>query len=363
MMFALGPFVIAFLIAAFTMPVIIRVADLKQLMDEPDQDRKIHSTKTPNLGGIAIFAGTLFAYSCFTDYKHISGVQFMIPGLLLLFFAGVKDDILLLSPVKKLAFQVVCAVLITFLGKLRLTSFWGMFGLEEISAPLGGFCTVFLIVALINAYNLIDGVNGLAGGLGLIASLFFGTWFLLTESPAQAILAFSLGGALLGFLLFNFNNAKIFMGDTGSMTVGFIVSILSIKFVENNRLPGFDTSEWYVRAAPGVALAVLMIPLFDMTRLFFLRLLRRQSPFKADRNHLHHILLDLGFTHSTVALVLYVANIILIALALFLRTMRSLELTAILVVLCSALVTFAFWLKGRKKILETQKAPVSKASV
>ena len=206
----LGPFLTSLFIAAFSIPVIIRVAALKHLMDEPDQERKLHSIKTPTLGGIAIFAGTLFAFSAFTDYFQSAEITFMIPALILLFFAGIKDDILLLSPWKKLGVQVICAILLTAFGHLRLTSLWGMFEINEISPLTGSFLTILLIVALINAFNLIDGVNGLAAGLGLITSVFLGTWFDLTGAQAQAILAFSLAGALLGFLFFNFKNAKIF---------------------------------------------------------------------------------------------------------------------------------------------------------
>ncbi len=342
----IGPFITSLAIAAFAIPVIIRVADLKHLMDEPDHDRKLHSIKTPTLGGIAIFAGTIFAFSSFTDYLHSSEIKFMIPALVLLFFAGIKDDILVLSPLKKLSIQCACAALLTFLGNLRLTSLWGMFGINEINPILGAFITFFLIVALINAFNLIDGVNGLAGGLGFIASIFFGVWFDLTGAHSQAILAFSLSGALLGFLFYNFNSAKIFMGDTGSMIVGFIISILVIRFVENNRLPGIETSAFYIKAAPGVALSAVMIPLFDMTRVFFNRIRKRRSPFSADRGHIHHILLDVGLTHVQVSVSLYAVNIFLILCALVLSDLRSLQLAYILLSITSCLTIFSiFWKK------------------
>lgn len=353
----LGPFVTSLFIAIFAIPVIIKVAALKHLMDEPDQKRKLHSVKTPTLGGIAIFAGTLFAFSAFTDYLHTQEIKFMIPALVLLFFAGIKDDILLLSPWKKLGIQVICALLLTFFGHLRLTSLWGMFGINEISPLAGGILTFVLIIALINAFNLIDGVNGLAGGLGLIASLFFGTWFELTGAQSQAILAFSLSGALLGFLRYNFSNAKIFMGDTGSMIIGFIISILAIKFVENNRLIVDANSLYYIKAAPGVALAVVLVPLFDMSRVFFYRLLQKRSPFSADRAHIHHVLLDTGLSHIETSICLYGVAIIAILSALALKELRSLELTLLLLLLMGTLVLVAILAKRLTQKAQEKNIP------
>lgn len=327
----LWPFLASLAITFISIPVVIRVADLKHLMDEPDQDRKFHSIKTPTLGGVAIFAGVSIAFSFYTDYVQINEIRFMTPAIILLFLAGVKDDILVLSPVKKLIVQCACAILVTVFGQLYLTSLWGMFGVNEIPPFLGMVIAFFTIVSLINAFNFIDGINGLAGGLGLIAGLFFGTWFALTDSPSLSCLAFSLSGSLLGFLYFNFGKAKIFMGDTGSMIIGFIISILAIKFIENNRVQGIENSIYYIRAAPGVAIAVVFIPLFDMVRIVAVRLLKGRSPFSADRNHIHHHLIDRKMSHSMAACILYGAAVFLIGLALLLKNLRSLELVLVLV--------------------------------
>lgn len=360
---ALGPFLTSLMISIISIPVIIRVAALKHLMDEPDEERKFHSIRTPTLGGIAIFAGTLFAFSSFSDYVHASKISFMIPALVLLFFAGVKDDILILSPVKKLFVQAICSALITIFGNIRLSSLWGMFGITEISPLLGTLLTFVMIVGFINAFNLIDGVNGLASGLGFIACILFGTWFQETGAQTYAILAFSLAGALLGFLYFNFGHAKIFMGDTGSMIIGFIVSILAIKFIENNRLPGVENSLLYVKAAPGVALSVVIIPLFDMTRVFFYRIKKGRSPFSADRNHLHHYLLDMDLSHIQVSIIFYLLELSLITLSFFLKEMRSLELTVVILIAMTLFTTIVIWLKKRGSLKKnTNKIPHLKNS-
>jgi UDP-GlcNAc:undecaprenyl-phosphate GlcNAc-1-phosphate transferase len=344
------PFLVSMLIAVIAIPAIIKVADAKHLMDEPDSDRKIHSNRTPTLGGIAIFAGTVFSFSFFSDYLNASSdIKFMTSALILLFFAGIKDDILLLTPMKKLTIQIISALLITLMGKLYLTSLWGAFAVTEIPPFVGIGITLITIVALINAFNLIDGVNGLAGGLGFIATLFFGTWFYLTNSSSLSILSFALAGALAGFLFFNFHRGKIFMGDTGSMLIGFIISILLIKFVENNRIPGVENSSYYIKAAPAVGLSAILIPLFDLSRVFFQRILKRRNPFSADRWHIHHVLLDLGLSHTKISITLYALTLIFLGVALGLSHLRSMTLIIVLTSLAALFSLFAISLKRRKK--------------
>ncbi len=343
------PAFVGLIISAFSIPVIIRVADEKHLMDEPDGNRKIHTARTPTLGGISIFAGTIFAYSTFSDYLRATDIKFMIPGLILLFFAGVKDDILTLSAWKKLLVQMVCSFLIVTLGDLRLTSLWGMFGFGEIPVYVGIAITFVLMVGLINAFNLIDGVNGLAGSLGLVASVTFGAWFYLVGEPTYAILSFALAGSLMGFLYYNFHSGRIFMGDTGSMVVGFIIAILTIRFVEFNRQIVNSDSSLFIKAAPAFAIGTVLIPLFDMVRLFFQRILANQSPFTADRRHIHHILLDLGMRHKAVTGFLTSLAIVYIVLAYLLRDLRSLDLT-VLLCLFNGLITIGLTLLRRKRL-------------
>lgn len=316
------PFLFSLILSAISIPVIIRVAELKGLTDVPDNERKFHKKVTPTLGGIAIFFGTLVVYSGFNDLLRLSDLQFITSALIILFFAGIKDDLLILAPIKKLVIQFGCAVLITFLGNLRLNSLWGIMGYHEVSPVIGTLLTVFLIVSLINAFNLIDGINGLAGSLGLLACLCFGIWFAINNMSALSILSFSLSGALIGFLIFNYNRAKIFMGDTGSMAVGFIVAVLAIRFVEANRLH-LDSVQFPLVNAPLVAFSVLALPIFDMFRVSFIRLGERRSPFSADRNHIHHLFVDNGVSHAKANCILFAINLSCIAIALPLNQFRS----------------------------------------
>lgn len=347
------PLLVALTIALIMIPAIIRIAAEKHLMDAPDSGRKTHANLTPTLGGVAIFAGTVFSFSFFNDYLATSSeIKFMTSAIILLFFAGIQDDILLLSPFKKLTIQMICALLITLMGKLYLTNLWGMLGITEISPILGIAITFIVIVALINAFNLIDGVNGLAGGLGLIGSTFFGIWFYLTDAYSLSVLSFALAGALLGFLFFNFHRGKIFMGDTGSMLIGFIISILAIKFIENNRVPGIEESEFYIKAAPGVAVAVVLVPLFDMSRVFFQRIAKGKHPFTADRRHIHHMLMDIGWSHTQIALSLYVTSLLLICVSILLKELRSMVVITVLIGICSILTYVIFF---RKKLVSRQE--------
>ena len=170
-------FFLALVITAVTIPIIIRVAELKHLFDEPDQGRKAHKSRTPTLGGVAIFAGLIIAFSLLKDYNNLVDVKYLVPAFTIIFFAGIKDDILVLTPIKKLIAQSLSAFLIVFLGNIKINSFYGFFGFQEIPYWFSVCFSMLAIVTIINCYNLIDGADGLAGALGVISAFSFGTWF------------------------------------------------------------------------------------------------------------------------------------------------------------------------------------------
>lgn len=323
-------FVLALSITFFVIPAVIRVAHLKHLVDEPDKDRKTHAGRIPNLGGIAIFAGLIIAFSMSRDLQNLLDVKYLVPALIVLFFAGIMDDILDLSPLKKLFAQLISAFLIAFLGNIKINSFYGMFGLQEIPSAVAVIFTIMVIVTIINCYNLIDGIDGLAGSQGMLSAITFGTWFVLTGHWSLAFLSFALAGSLLGFLLFNWPPAKIFMGDTGAMLIGFILSVLSIHFIELNKALSITRLYW-VHASTSVAIGIMAIPIFDMLRVFGLRVLHRRSPFKPDRTHLHHILIDLGLSHRQVSSLLFVWGSLVILLCIILRDFKSSNLLLVLI--------------------------------
>jgi UDP-GlcNAc:undecaprenyl-phosphate GlcNAc-1-phosphate transferase len=210
--------------------------------------------------------------------------------------------------------QLLAALIVIIFSDIRIKSFYGIFGVFEIPYFDSILFSLFVIIVIINAYNLIDGIDGLAGGIGVIIAFTFGTWFFISGNMEMATLSVSLAGALIGFLYFNFSKRrKIFMGDTGSLIVGFVIATLAIKFIDLNSL---YISEFYaIRNAPTVAILVLSIPLFDALRMFTVRLIRGKSPFRADKNHLHHLLLKNRFSHFESSLILYVTNLLIISLA------------------------------------------------
>jgi UDP-GlcNAc:undecaprenyl-phosphate GlcNAc-1-phosphate transferase len=306
-------FIVALIVSLISIPVIIRVARMKHLMDMPNI-RSVHEDGIPTLGGIAIFASLVIPVLLFSDFSKEVGMNYMIASIILLFFIGVKDDILIISASKKLITQVLAALIVIVLSGIRIKSFYGIFGLYEIPYFDSILFTLFVYIVIINAFNLIDGIDGLAGGIGVIIALTFGTWFYISANIEMATLSVSLAGALIGFLYYNFSRKrKIFMGDTGSLIVGFVIATLAIKFIDLNSL--YIREFYAVRNAPTVAVLVLSIPLFDALRMFTVRILRGRSPFQADKNHLHHLLLKNRFSHFESSLILYVTNLLIISLA------------------------------------------------
>lgn len=318
-------FFTAFLLVMIAMPSLIKVAKLKHLVDEPGDERKLHNRSVPTIGGIMIFAGTLFAYCLLfpskenwmmgNNYDPLSALnefKYLVASMFVLFFLGLKDDIIGVSPNKKLYVHALVGIILVYLADIRITSFWGLFEVNDLPYWFSIVLSLFTYIVIVNAINLIDGVDGLAGGIGVIASLTFAIWFYTTGDLPLALLAISLTGALIGFLVFNFQPAKIFMGDSGSLILGMVLFVLAMKLIEfpPSRLHGLLRHV----SKPVLAIAILSYPLMDTLRVFIVRVAKNQSPFKADKNHIHHKLLNLGYSHRKVCLILYTHTISIIVL-------------------------------------------------
>ena len=315
-------FITAFFVVLMATPSLIKVAKLKHLVDMPGDDRKLHKRSVPTIGGIIIFSAIIFSYALWFpdvgDYLHIAvrDFKYLVAVLILLFFVGIKDDIIGTAPMKKLVAHIIVGFILVMMADMKVTGMHGLFGITK---PIPEWASVllsmFIYIVVVNAYNLIDGVDGLAAGIGMIASATFGFLFFSMGDFPHALLAFILTGALLGFLFFNFMPARIFMGDSGSLTIGAIISVLAIRFIESNphRLP----VEFRELSMPVMAMAILVYPLIDTLRVFSVRIVRGQSPFTADRNHLHHRLLKLGMNHAKTVIVIYLYNILLIFTSLY----------------------------------------------
>ena len=305
----------SFLITSAVIPAVIRVAREKNLLAEPN-NRSSHWQNTPSLGGVALFPSIIIVFTVAASWSNSSAFSFfpLLPPIVILFFIGIKDDILVIDPAKKLLAQLVAGAIFIALTDIRISSFYGMLGVHELSYAFSFGITLFVFVVVTNAYNLIDGIDGLAGCLGAVAATAYGIYFTVTGVLWGTLLCATLIGALVGFLRFNFSkHHKIFMGDSGSLVVGFILAVLSVKFIQFNESP----NTWYIGNAPTLAIAVLAVPLFDTLRVFSHRLMRGASPFSPDRNHVHHLIIDNGNSHRRATLYLSIASGLIVLFSLF----------------------------------------------
>ncbi|MEP7145102.1 MAG: MraY family glycosyltransferase [Ferruginibacter sp.] len=341
---------LAFLITFFAIPIIIQVSREKKLFDEPDE-RKVHKMVIPTLGGLGIFGGFILALLLGAPLGS-GELQYFIAAAIVIFFLGIKDDILVLSAAKKFIGQLVAAGIIIKFGGVQITNMHGFLGITEIPHIASIVFTLFTVIVIVNSFNLIDGVDGLAGSLGLLTAVVFGSYFSYVGQTMYAVMAFSLAGSLIGFLIYNFSPAKIFMGDTGSLLIGLVNSIMVVKFIN---IAGNESMKLPLESAPALGMAILIVPLLDTLRVFGLRILARRSPFSPDRTHVHHFLLGLGFSHRKVTLLCVGTNIGFIALAFLLRDLGTTILIGILITIAFALVAVIYYRKTKIKYPATAK--------
>ncbi len=347
---------LAFIVTFFAIPVIIQIAKDKKLFDEPDE-RKVHKTVIPTLGGLGIFAGFILAFLIGTPFGSSSEIQYFVAAAVVIFFLGLKDDILVISASKKFIGQLIAAGILIRYGGVEITNMHGFLGVYEIPQFASITLSFFTIIVITNSFNLIDGVDGLAGSLGLVTMLIFGIYFYNIGQLTYSVMAFAMAGSVFSFLLYNFSPAKIFMGDTGSLMLGLINSILVIKFINST---GTAAGAINIPAAPAIGFAILMVPLFDTLRVFALRILDRRSPFSPDRNHVHHFLLDLGFSHKQITFTCVAVNLGFVALAYTLRNMGPTIVVGVLLAVAFGLTSLLYYLRNRAK---QAHQPVKQAEV
>jgi len=333
--------VLSFFLTFISIPKIIRVSYRKQLMAVPGK-RSTHVKKTPNLGGIAIFYSITIAASI-AAYELFSSYIFLFAAIIILFFIGLMDDILVVAPNKKLYAQIVGTAMIAIGSNVRIDNFFGILGIETIPYLFSILFTIFVFVLLINAFNLIDGIDGLASGIAIAASLafVFTFWRLGVSNYPMIVFALTIVGSLLAFLLFNFSKtSKIFMGDTGSMIVGFLLSFMAVKFLNLfSKDYTYEHPLYYLPAAPAVVIAILIVPIIDTLCVFIIRMAKGRSPFKPDKNHIHHRYLNLGLSHMQVTLVITIQNGIVILVAYFLRHI-NVHFLLLIVLLLGLIISF-----------------------
>lgn len=317
---------VSFIITFLAIPVILQVAEQKKLYDIPDE-RKVHTRLVASLGGVGIFGGFILA-SLLSVQGYLSPeFQYFFAAAVVIFFLGLKDDLMILSASKKFAGQIIAASILIHLGGIRLDSMYGLFGVEQLPEGFGLALSYLTIIVIINSFNLIDGVDGLAASLGVLTMMVFGTYFFAVEYQAYALMSFAMAGSLVAFLIFNHHPAKIFMGDSGSLMIGLINSILVIKFINVAHVPSVAVP---LSSSVAIGFAILIVPLLDTLRVFAIRILNGNSPFTPDRNHVHHLLLDRGMGHAAVTFTCVGINVGFIMLAWLGRSMGTTTLLLIM---------------------------------
>jgi UDP-N-acetylmuramyl pentapeptide phosphotransferase/UDP-N-acetylglucosamine-1-phosphate transferase len=314
------------IISALIMPLIIKLNTWLNCFDVPDA-RKIHKTKIATMGGLGIYVTLLAVYLLSGIYSLPAYFWF---SLTVLVITGVFDDVFGLRWYVKLLFQAIAAFILIYLG-FNYSVLFEQIGLTFIPAFLQPVLLVFLIILYINAFNLIDGLDGLAGGLATINFLAFGILNYHFGNFPLSWLSFVLVGGLIGFLIFNMHPAKIFMGDTGSLTLGFLLIVVAFNTYQfHHHIPELNITEKHLFI--WVISGILILPFADAVRVFFTRLAHKQAPYYPGKDHVHHLLLKSGFSQRDTALILYGVNVLflLTGLVIYLNKPISIIISVLL---------------------------------
>ncbi|WP_300829583.1 MraY family glycosyltransferase [uncultured Rikenella sp.] len=317
-------------------PRIVIFAKMKRLFDEPNK-RKVHKGAIPRLGGLSFFPAVLFSFAFVLGLRYYYGYDvsinlqiellteflFVVAGMLILYFVGLADDLIGVGYRNKFAAQIFAAICLVFAG-VTVYDFQGLFGLHRLPFLPDALLTIVVVVLTVNAFNLIDGVDGLCSGLGTIILSTLGIFFIYYELFVYAMFAFGMAGVLIAFFQYNVlgTRLKVFMGDTGSLTLGYMIIFLGLKFANL----GFATFQPVGLHAPlAILLGLLFVPVFDTCRVFVSRISRGKSPFYPDQNHIHHKLLQLNRTHLQSTGILLLLEVFFILFNFFLTEVCGLD--------------------------------------
>jgi UDP-N-acetylmuramyl pentapeptide phosphotransferase/UDP-N-acetylglucosamine-1-phosphate transferase/protein involved in polysaccharide export with SLBB domain len=307
-------FILSWFISYISFPVIINISNEKNLVAIASE-RSSHIIKTPTLGGVGIFIGFILPFTLFGAIFKNTQAYLTIGSVMVLFFLGLKDDIIVLSAKTKFFVQFLVVLSIIFSCNLTINNLYGIIGIHQINEFLSVVLTVFVFVLIINAYNLIDGIDGLAGIIAICFLIFSAVIFYFAKNTFMIIVSLTLLGSIIAFLKYNLSKRnKIFMGDTGSMIVGFLLAFLTINILTIKQVIILNAT---YEINPILMISLLFYPLIDTARIFFIRIfIYKKSPFKADRNHIHHRLLQLNFKHWQVSVYVGIATLILSTLSI-----------------------------------------------
>lgn len=314
-------------IAMMLIPLIAKYSEQLGLMDKPNH-RKVHAKPIPVIGGISIVISTgLSLLLSKTALQLLVQFPVLISGSVLLFVIGVWDDRKNVRPIYRLTLQLLCASAIAASG-IRLTSMYGLFGMDELTMFWQYAITILIITGVTNAFNLMDGIDGLAGGIAFINLLILGALSWMLGQYEVFILLVAISGALIAFLKNNIHPARVFMGDGGSLMLGFLMSSIGILLIESGKTSSVINISYVVL----IVSTILVIPVFDSLRVYAGRIKRGESPFKADKTHLHHLFLILGLNHKRAAFFIYGLEIVILSLGFVLHQFVTISLSIVVIV-------------------------------
>lgn len=363
--------VVSALAGWLTIPQIIVISKRKRLFDEINA-RKVHTQAVSRLGGLSFFPAAMFAFCLSLGMRYyikldlgilfesifLKDIMFLFSGLFVVFMIGLADDLIGVNYRYKFLAQIISGGMLVFAG-LTFTNLHGLFGANDIYWWIGAVLTLLYTVFVINAFNLIDGVDGLCSGISSIVLFSLGAWFIYSSYYVYAMISFAMLGTVLVFFMYNFfgKRLKVFMGDTGSLTLGYIIVFLTLVFVRTSSQSNLidDQCMYVIKNPLSLILGLLFVPTYDTIRVFVSRISRGRSPFEPDKTHLHHKLLDVGFSHRRCTFVILIKVIFFMLLNVLLSEVLMLNINLVLII--DVLSAFTMML-----IINRSRAKRSKAS-
>lgn len=334
-------FLVSCFFAAFVIPKIIQFSLRLKLFDDQDLYRKHHSKLVSRMGGIGIFFGYILGLSLYVDLDNLE-IHALISSTLILFFLGLKDDLLGgASPLEKFSVQFLAASILVLFGGFETIDIVTLEN-DILQWTLNTLAIICIVLLIVNAFNFIDGIDGLAGVLGVLLNVFLGYYLLQWNDYNFGVIAFILAGATCGFLFYNFLPNRVFMGDSGAMVIGLTTLAMCLRFIilsTNDRTDGFPLPKLII-------LALLIVPLFDVLRIFIIRRLHNKPLLTGDRNHLHHRLKDLGMRDFQVVLILVAFTGISLSIAIIGQNNDAATTVVSLVTLCLTANSILTYIRG-----------------
>lgn len=337
----------AILGTTYLLPKIISIIRFKRLMDNPNE-RSSHTKATPSLGGMAFYIILVISFYFNAPHDYLGISTCLYPPLIIIFFLGLKDDLVILSPVTKLMGQLIACGFIVTNPNFHITHLYGFLGIGEIPVWMGVTIATLLMLLIINSFNLIDGIDGLAALTAMVAFSGFAVVFFLAAKPFMGLTCLVMVGILIGFLFFNLSTRnKIFMGDTGSMMIGLMLGMMSVRFLSLD-MDSLHKLPFNPMDIPIIITAFLIVPLFDTPRVMAIRLLRGKGLFTADRNHLHHVIVDAyNIPHAKASLALAIFNIIWVGIISLIIKLTTVYVCLTVIVILLTLASIYLYLLKR----------------